>query len=852
MQLGTQGTDAKIGNASAPSSFKIAASTVTFEILSSGLYGDKIGAVIRELSCNAWDAHVAAGKRHEPFEVHLPTQFTPIFTVKDTGTGLRFIKGGCETCHGTGIIGKGSAAEIYCEDCNHTGDYDAVMRLYCTYFASDKNQSNEFIGALGLGSKSPFAYTNKKTGDGSTQSGGFTVTNHYEGRTYIYTAMVKNGFPTVVPMQVIDTPNEPNGLEVSFPVDRRDIWEFENKAANVFEFFFPRPKLNKAVTIKNPTYSVKTDLWGMRTDADTAQGDALRAIQGNVQYSVGNIDQSRLTEAQKKLVSMPIDLFFNIGELSVAASREALQLDDKTIHNILARLDIVQDKLLEEIKKQIDGCKTGWEARLKVRELTMQPGMGALVNDAYNRGLLNGAYTFFKLEGITKEGSNTVVINELDYQHIEVTAFRYSDRRSAKKAKKEPLFEFATQAKRAEAFRDLGSNITEKKDYDLKLSVDQGVIFVINDLNTKADRYVSYLLQGDRIAAQKAWDGISEGGTGEGAFTVGKYRKALVINRLTRSIPMGRAGDEAVALLDRIGNPPVVKASELKAKFDPLLKAEKDVQVVKRERMNVRILRHYAERTRCSSGGGWKKQWQKGDDNFELNDSTATKFYVMVSGSSIEPMNLPGFYYARNFIDFVNTVRESDLFPEISADTPIFGIFGIKAGSKLLPDPLFIDFLPFVRARVTETITPAKEMELSLAVKPFSSNWKSVMEYVAEHPQLLSVDSPFRQFALAIHKAEAADRRGHANLVTLAKTLGIAINNTADYNQAWQKVIKNYPILKICSRNTYGSGTIEEKTVLVDYIRYTDEQNRRLVLTDVRVITDDETKTEDEEETVNV
>jgi hypothetical protein len=304
-------------------------------------------------------------------------------------------------------------------------------------------------------------------------------------------------------------------------------------------------------------------------------------------------------------------------------------------------------------------------------------------------------------------------------------------------------------------------------------------------------------------------------------------------------------------MLDRIGNPPVVKASDLKAAFDPLMKAEKAVQVVKRERMNVRLLRLPAERTRRSSGGGWKKQWRNGDDNETLNDPTATKFYVLITGHpTFEPTNLPGFYYGSNFIAFVNKVRDSNLFPEIGDHTPVFGI---KAGSKLLSDPLFVEFLPFVKARVAATITPAKEMELSLAVNPFSSNWKSIMEYVAEHPQLLTVDSPFRQFSLAIYKAEHADRDGHSNLVTLANALGIAINNTADYNQAWAKVIKNYPILKICNRNTYGSGTLEEKTVLVDYIRHTDEQNKRLVLSDVRVVTDETaTETEDEEETVNV
>lgn len=247
MILGTQGVDAKIsGVAGAASSFHISDSPIAFEILSSGLYAQKIAAPIRELSCNAWDAHVAVGKVDVPFEVDLPTQFNPVFTVRDFGTGLKFVHSGCAACHGTGKL----TADLDCDNCNGTGDYDAVVSLYCSYFSSDKRDNPFAIGCLGLGSKSPFAYLNGKSQDGHSSTGGFTVTNHYNGSTRIYTAMVKNGFPTVVLMQVLDTPDTPNGLEVSFPVDRKDIWEFENKAASVFEFFQPRPKLNKPITIK--------------------------------------------------------------------------------------------------------------------------------------------------------------------------------------------------------------------------------------------------------------------------------------------------------------------------------------------------------------------------------------------------------------------------------------------------------------------------------------------------------------------------------------------------------------------------------------------------------------------------
>ena len=55
--------------------FSIAQTSKMFKILSDSLYSDKVMAVIRELSTNANDAHVAAGNKN-PFKVTLPTQAT--------------------------------------------------------------------------------------------------------------------------------------------------------------------------------------------------------------------------------------------------------------------------------------------------------------------------------------------------------------------------------------------------------------------------------------------------------------------------------------------------------------------------------------------------------------------------------------------------------------------------------------------------------------------------------------------------------------------------------------------------------------------------------------------------------
>ena len=157
--------------------FRIRNSAKAFNILSSGLYANKIKAIIRELSCNAVDSHVAAGKGDVPFEVHLPNALEPHFSIRDFGTGL---------------------------------SHDQVTNIYTTYFESTKTASNDFIGALGLGSKSPFSYTDN-----------FTVTAIKDGRKGIYSAFINGeGVPSIALMMEEQT-DEPAGVEIKFSVNDR-------------------------------------------------------------------------------------------------------------------------------------------------------------------------------------------------------------------------------------------------------------------------------------------------------------------------------------------------------------------------------------------------------------------------------------------------------------------------------------------------------------------------------------------------------------------------------------------------------------------------------------------------------
>ena len=54
-------------------------SPAAFKILSSTVYSDKIGAVLREIGCNAADAHVEMGTPDRPFDVKMPSTLKTIF-----------------------------------------------------------------------------------------------------------------------------------------------------------------------------------------------------------------------------------------------------------------------------------------------------------------------------------------------------------------------------------------------------------------------------------------------------------------------------------------------------------------------------------------------------------------------------------------------------------------------------------------------------------------------------------------------------------------------------------------------------------------------------------------------------
>ncbi len=291
--------------------FTIKASPKAFKILSSGLYSNKIRAIIRELSCNAYDAHIAANNP-EPFIVHLPSRLDNSFYVKDFGTGL---------------------------------SEEDIMSLYTTYFDSNKTNSNDFVGALGLGSKSPFSYTDS-----------FIVESRFNGRKTLYLIYLdENEFPSISKIEESDT-DEHSGLTVKFSIKENDFKDFTDEAVFVLSPFEIRPKIVGSYdNIK--LHSKLEFINDYCLNSNEYRYFGLHAFMGNILYPV-NLKELDLQEnIIQFLKKRNIIIKFNIGDLDITPSREQLSYIKSTKEALVKKINSTIDNIINKYAIDINSSE---------------------------------------------------------------------------------------------------------------------------------------------------------------------------------------------------------------------------------------------------------------------------------------------------------------------------------------------------------------------------------------------------------------------------------------------------------------------------------------------------------------
>lgn len=153
--------------------FSVSDDPMFFQMLSSTLYTRQTEAMVRETICNAWDAHIEAGKEDVPIQITLDKDF---LTIRDFGPGI---------------------------------PHDKIKPIYLIYGKSTKADSSNQTGGFGLGCKAPFAYTDH-----------FEVRSYHAGTCTIYTmskASLEHGGRPAASV-VTSIPTTETGLQVRIPL----------------------------------------------------------------------------------------------------------------------------------------------------------------------------------------------------------------------------------------------------------------------------------------------------------------------------------------------------------------------------------------------------------------------------------------------------------------------------------------------------------------------------------------------------------------------------------------------------------------------------------------------------------
>lgn len=320
-----------LGNGSKSKAFSIAANPKVFKILSSDLYTNKIRAVVRELITNMIDAHALNGNP-EKFIIQVPGRLDPRFVCRDFGPGM--------------------------SDFDIQGD-DNSPGLYNSYFSSSKAESNDFIGGFGLGSKSPFSYTDT-----------FSITSYHKGEIRGYVAYMDGDGPQIKPTFVKEMgPNDKTGIEIVVPVEEKDFRNFAYEVSYIMRPFKDLAIIN-GLDREIDYFPDFDDYYGVNPERYWPDRGELYAIYGGIVYPIDGVIRDRNWLSIRNEVNY---IKFPMGSLDIAPSREALSLDDRTRKNIIERVKELSEKAFNEDVKRF---KESTSPRHTYREL-MKMGYSA-------------------------------------------------------------------------------------------------------------------------------------------------------------------------------------------------------------------------------------------------------------------------------------------------------------------------------------------------------------------------------------------------------------------------------------------------------------------------------------------
>ena len=276
MKIDTSNPTAELYGVDEQHTMQVKDTSKLFSMLVDGLYKDKYGAVVRELSANALDAHVSAGCTEKAFDINVPNNESK-FSIRDYGNGLT---------------------------------KDEIVQYFGRLLESSKENDNSAVGAYGIGCKSPFSIVDE-----------FMVVSIKNNiKTTVTFVREDKGIP-IFAVTGQEKTNEPSGTKII--IEDRNTEEWIKAIQTQLATFKVKPNTN--IDIEYPEINYIGDL-GYVENRSILKHTAYIDM-GQVLYP---LDKEDFPEAKFIIANRPIIYKCNIGDIEVPPDRERIELKAKT------------------------------------------------------------------------------------------------------------------------------------------------------------------------------------------------------------------------------------------------------------------------------------------------------------------------------------------------------------------------------------------------------------------------------------------------------------------------------------------------------------------------------------------
>ncbi len=279
-----------------------------FDIVSTQMYKDPIGSLVREVTSNCFDSHAKA---------NVDTAVRIGGGVDDEGTFITFED------FGTGLSSR------------------SMKKVYMKYFSSTKRNSNKEIGGFGLGSKSPLAYTDM-----------FYIRSRYGGIETLYLLHKGEKVPTLEILSKQSTEAH-NGVQIKVYLKNVNQYRFTHPNYDDSKFKF---KLQEQLAYFDNVYI--DSFWQIENKYNIYEGNYFKYRTGN-QFGGMHICLGKVyypidwSELDLSYIAVPVAVKFEIGELQVTPNRESLRYNDEIKELVKERINLACEELKTLYHKQI-------------------------------------------------------------------------------------------------------------------------------------------------------------------------------------------------------------------------------------------------------------------------------------------------------------------------------------------------------------------------------------------------------------------------------------------------------------------------------------------------------------------